>query len=45
MPRTESEAVIEDNGPAPQQEEFESGQPTLADVYRGFEEIFERQRI
>ena len=34
MLRKESEAVLEGNGPMPQQEEFESGQPTLEDVYR-----------
>ena len=44
MPRNWSEAVPESNGPIPQQEEFESGQPTLADVYRIFAERFERQR-
>ena len=37
----ESEAVPEDNGPVPQQEEFGSGQPTLEDVYRNMKEIFE----
>ena len=44
MPRKESEAVPEGNGPVPQQEEFESGEPTLADVYRLFEERFDRQQ-
>ena len=34
MPRKEDKAVPESNGPVPQQEEFGSGQPTLADVYR-----------
>ena len=34
MPRKESKAVPEGNGPLPQQEEFGSGQPTLEDVYR-----------
>ena len=34
MPREESEAVPEGNDPVLQQEEFRSGQPTLADVYR-----------
>ena len=38
MPRKESEAFHEDNSPVPQQEEFGSGEPTLADVYRLFEE-------
>ena len=31
MARKESEAVTEGNGPVPQQEEFGSGEPTLAD--------------
>ena len=44
MPRKESEAVPEGNGPAPQQEEFRSGEPTLADIYRLFEERFYRQQ-
>ena len=43
MPRKENEAVPEGNGPVPRQEDFGSDQPTLADVYRLFEEIFERQ--
>ena len=34
MPRKESAAAPEGNGPLPQQEEFGSGQPTLADVYQ-----------
>ena len=38
MPRKESEAVPEGNSPVPQQEEFGSGEPTLAYVYRLFEE-------
>ena len=42
MLRKESEAVCEGNGPVPQQEEFGSGQPTLADVYRMMEELFDR---
>ena len=33
MPREESEVVPEGNDPVPQQEEFGSGQPTLAEVY------------
>ena len=33
MLRNESEAVTEANGSVPQQEEFRSGQPKLADVY------------
>ena len=44
MPRNESEAVPEGNGPVPQQEEFGSGEPMLADVYRFFEERFHRQQ-
>ena len=34
MPRKQNEAVPESNDPVPQQEEFGSGQPTLADLYR-----------
>ena len=30
MPRRESEAVPEGNGPIPQEEKFGSGEPTLA---------------
>ena len=41
MPRKESKAVLEGNGPVPQQEEFGSGEPTLADVYRMFKERFD----
>ena len=44
MPRKESEAIFEGIGPVPQQEEFGSGEPTLADVYRLFEERFDRQQ-
>ena len=36
MPRMENKAVPEGNGPVPQQEEFESGEPTLADFYHFF---------
>ena len=43
MPRKESEAFPEGNGPVPRQEELWPDQPTLADVYRLFEERFERQ--
>ena len=43
MPRKESEAVPEGNGPVPKQEELGSDQPTLADIYQLFEERFERQ--
>ena len=42
MPRKESKAVPEGNGPVPQQEEFGSGEPTMADVYRMFKERFDR---
>ena len=34
--RKESKAVPYGNGPVPQQEEFGSGESTLADVYRFF---------
>ena len=44
MLRKESEVVPEGNCPVPQQEEFGSGEPTLADVYRLFEETFDRQQ-
>ena len=44
MPRKESEAVPEGNGPVLQQEEFGSGEPTLEDVYRLFGERFDRQQ-
>ena len=40
----ESEAVPEGKYPVLQQEEFGSGESTLADVYRLFEEIFDRQQ-
>ena len=33
MPRKESKAVHEGNGPVHRQEEFGSDQPTLVDVY------------
>ena len=44
MPRKESEAVPEGSCPVPQQEEFGSGEPTLAHVYRLCEERFDRQQ-
>ena len=44
MPQKESEDVPESNGPVPQQEEFGSGERTLADVHRLFEERFDRQQ-
>ena len=34
MRRKESEAVPEGNGPILQQQEYESGQPTMEDAYR-----------
>ena len=37
MPRKESEAVPEGNGPVRQQEKFGSGQLTLVDTYRKIE--------
>ena len=43
IPRNWSKAVPKGNGPVPQQEEFGPDQPTLADVYRLFEESFDRQ--
>ena len=43
MSRNWSKAVHEGNGPVPQQEKFGSDQPTLADVYRLFEESFNRR--
>ena len=43
MLRKDSETVPESNGPIPQQEEFGSGEPTLADVYRIFKERFDRR--
>ena len=39
MPRKEGKAVPEGNGPVPQHDEFGPDQPTLADIYRLFEEI------
>ena len=42
MSRNWSEGVPEGKGPVPQQEEFGSGQPTLADVYRVFKERFDQ---
>ena len=43
MLRKASEAVHKGNGPVPRQEEFGPDQPTLRDVYRLFEERFERK--
>ena len=42
MPRKRSKAVPKGNCSVPQQEELESDQPTLADVYRLFKEIFDK---
>ena len=42
MPRMENKVVPEGNGPVPQEEELGSGGPTLANLYRLFEEIFHR---
>ena len=42
MPRHRSDAVPEGNDPVPQQEEIGSNQPTLADVYRLTEELFDK---
>ena len=44
MPRKESEATPDGNGPVPQQEHSGSGQPTLlANVYRNIEEVIDRK--
>ena len=43
MPRNWSEAVPQGNGPVPRHEEFGPDQSTLADVYRLYEESFDRQ--
>ena len=42
MPRKESGAVPEGNSPVPQKEYIGSGEPTLANVYRRFEEGFKK---
>ena len=42
MPRKESKAVPEGNGPFPPQKLFGSGQRTLAGVYRKMEELFDK---
>ena len=42
MLQKESKAIPKGNGPVPQQEEFGSDEPTLADVYRTFKERFDR---
>ena len=43
MLRKESEAVLEGNGPIPQQQEFESGQPMLEDAFREIREEWKKQ--
>ena len=43
MPRKESEAIPEGNGPVPQEEGFGSGEPTLADLLRLFEKKIDRR--
>ena len=44
MPRKESKDVPESNSLVSQQEQLGSGEPTLADVYRLFEEMFDKQQ-
>ena len=44
MPRKASETVPEGNDPVPQLEKFGSGEPTLVDVYRFFQERFDKQQ-
>ena len=43
MPRKESQTVPEGNGLVPQQEKFGCDQPTLVDVYRKIEEVWDRK--
>ena len=43
IPRKQRKAVPEGNGPVLQHNEFRSDQPTLADIYRPFEERHDRQ--
>ena len=43
MPRKESEAIPGGNRPVPQQEDFGSGRPTLADVYRVMKELLDNR--
>ena len=42
MPWKDCEAIPEGNCPIPQQEQFKSGEPTLANIYRLCEERFDR---
>ena len=43
MPRKQEKVVSEDNGSAPQHDEFGPDPPTLADIYRLFEDVFNRR--
>ena len=43
MPRKQGKAVSESNGPVSQHNESGSDQLALTDMYRLFEEIFDRQ--
>ena len=43
IPRNRNKAVPEGNGPVPQYDKFGPDQPTLADIYRLFEERFDRK--
>ena len=43
MRRKENKVIPQANDPIPLQEEFGADQPTLADLYRGFEEVLDRQ--
>ena len=43
IPRNRSKTVPEGNGPVPKHDEFGPDQPTLADMYRLFEERIDRQ--
>ena len=43
MPRNWSKTWPEGNGPVPRQDEFRPDKLTLVDLYRRFEEIFDRQ--
>ena len=43
MPRKQGKVVPEGSGPVPQHDEFGPEQPKLVDMYRVFEERFDRQ--
>ena len=43
MPQKQGEAVPEDDDSVPRHDELGPDQPILADIYRLFEEIFDRQ--